>query len=353
MRQDTLPRPGPAVGTGTGGVASAPRPWVFVTWYPYCRRSDVLAEQIGARSYLVHFLKFKVPYQAPLKYVLQAVRTWWLLARDRPSLVLVANPPVIAPLVVWLGSALLRYRFIIDAHSGAFQHTRWAWSLPLQRFLARRALATIVTNDHMAGIVGSWGGRTVKVQDLALPLEPGSPARPAEPFHVVFICTHSVDEPVAQVVEAARSLPDVRFSFTGDPSYAPHGFRESLPPNIRLTGFVPEEDYLSLLRGADAILVLTTEDHTMQRGGYEAVALEKPLITSDWPLLREVFGRGTVHVDNSAAGIAEAVRRVRADGAAFQREIRLLKHERRQVSTTQVRALQDLCRAGIERERTT
>jgi glycosyltransferase involved in cell wall biosynthesis len=347
-----MPRRGSAVGAGTGRAATAPRPWLFVTWYPYCRRSDVLAEQIGARSHLIHFLKFKVPYQAPLKYVLQALRTLWLMARDRPSLVLVANPPVIAPLVVWLVSNLLRYRFIIDAHSGAFQHARWAWSLALQRFLTRRALATIVTNDHMAGIVGSWGGRAVKVQDLALPLDPGGAARPSGPFHVVFICTHSVDEPVAQVVEAARRLPDVRFSFTGDPSYAPRGFRESLPANIRLTGFIPEEDYLALLRGADTILVLTSEDHTMQRGAYEAVALEKPLITSDWPLLREVFSRGTLHVDNSAAGIAEAVRRVQSDGAAFQKEIRLLKTERRRVSMAQVRALQDLCREAIERERT-
>ena len=30
------------------------RRWVFITWYPYCRRSDALAEQLGARSYLVH-----------------------------------------------------------------------------------------------------------------------------------------------------------------------------------------------------------------------------------------------------------------------------------------------------------
>jgi glycosyltransferase involved in cell wall biosynthesis len=352
MRPDALPRSSSTTDTRTGLVATAARPWVFVTWYPYCRRSDVLAEQIGARSHLVHYLKFKVPYQAPLKYFLQALRTLWLVMRARPSLVLVANPPVIAPMVVWLVSTLMRYRYVIDAHSGAFQHTRWMWSLPLQRFLTRRALATIVTNDHMGGIVGSWGGKAVKVQDLALPLDPGGRSTPSGRFHVVYVCTHSVDEPVAAVVEAARRLPDVRFSFTGDPSYAPRGFREGLPSNVRLTGFVPEEDYLALLRGADAILVLTSEDHTMQRGGYEAVALEKPLITSDWPLLREVFSRGTLHVDNSAAGIAAAVRLIQSDGAALQREIRLLKDERRRISTAQVQALRDLCRDAVERGRT-
>src|SRR5213594_4940791 len=44
--------------------------WVFITWYPYCRRSDALGEQLGAPSYLVHYLKFKTPVLAPFKYVL-------------------------------------------------------------------------------------------------------------------------------------------------------------------------------------------------------------------------------------------------------------------------------------------
>jgi len=131
----------------------------------------------------------------------------------------------------------------------------------------------------------------------------------------VFVCTYSVDEPVGAVVEAARRLPDVWFSFTGDPDYAPRGFRESLPKNIRLTGFIPDGEYVSLLRAADAILVLTRDDHTMQRGGYEAVALEKPLITSAWTLLRQVFSRGTVHVDNSPEGIAQAFLIARGDQA--------------------------------------
>src|SRR5437867_8805207 len=143
---------------------------VFITWYPYCRRSDALAEQLGARSYLIHYLRFKVPYLAPIKYVLQSLKTVWVLLQERPSVVLVANPPVVAPFIVWLGSFILRYRFIIDAHSGAFQHSRWSWSLPLQRFLARRALTSVVTNSHMADAVRSWGGRVELVQDLSLNL---------------------------------------------------------------------------------------------------------------------------------------------------------------------------------------
>ena len=327
-------------------VARSPaRPRVFITWYPYCRRSDALAQQLGARSYLIHYLRFKAPYLAPIKYIPQALRTLWTLIRERPSLVLVANPPFVAPLLVWIGSGFLGYRFIIDCHSGAFHHSLWSWSLPVQRFLARRAVASVVTNEHLANIVRSWGGKVEIIQDLALDLDLRGSALRRDGFHVVHVCTYSVDEPVEEVVEAARRLPEVTFSFTGDPSYAPRGFRESLPPNVRLTGFIPDADYLTLLRGADAILVLTSEDHTMQRGGYEAVALEKPLITSEWPLLRQVFSRGTLHVDNTAEGIVGAIRRARSEAESLRREMSELKRERARVSTAQVDRLRSLCEA--------
>jgi len=337
-----LGRPRDHVAGAEARVATIRR-WVFITWYPYCRRSDSLGQQLGAPSYLVHYLRFKTPVLAPFKYVLQTLKTAWILLRERPDGVLVANPPVVAPLVIWLGSLLLRYRFIVGAHSGAFPHARWSWSVPLQRFLARRAQACIVTNEHMASQVRSWRGRVTLVQDLALNLNPAGTSVRGRNFHVVFVCTYSADEPVQAVVEAARALPDVAFSFTGDPSYAPRRFQDRLPRNVRLTGFVPDADYLALLRGADAIMVLTRENHTMQRGGYEAVALEKPLITSQWPLLREVFSRGTIHVDNSAESITAAVRQIQANLEAFREEMGKLRRARALVSAAQVGALRRIC----------
>jgi glycosyltransferase involved in cell wall biosynthesis len=210
-------------------------------------------------------------------------------------------------------------------------------------------VATIVTNDHMADEVRRWGAKVEMVQDLSLNLDPGGPAARRPGFHVVFICTYSVDEPVDEVVKAARLLPDVQFTFTGDPAYAPVVVRGSLPSNVHLSGFLPDSEYLALLRGADAVLVLTREDHTMQRGGYEAMSLEKPLITSRWPLLKEVFAKGTVHVDNTAAGIASAVRRIRAAPEPWRREMIAWKSERRGLSTAQVESLRRTCRSADTR----
>jgi len=313
--------------------------WIFITWYPYCRRSDALGAKLNARSYLIHYFRFKDPRVAPVKYLLQTLKTGQVLLKHRPGGVLVATPPVVAPLIIWLGSILLRYRFVIDAHSGVFQHSRWSWALPLQKFLSKRASLTLVTNEHMAAQVRGWGARAHLVQDLALDLNTRGPAVTRERFHVVYICTYSGDEPIEAVKEAARILPGVDFSFTGDPSYAASGFRRGLPTNVHLKGFMRDEDYLALLRGADAILVLTKENHTMQRGGYEAMALEKPLVTSRWPLLEEVFCKGTEHVDNSPREIVAAIERIRRDPAGYRARMAQLKKERAAVSEKQLSVL--------------
>jgi hypothetical protein len=103
---------------------------------------------------------------APVKYLLQTLKTLQLLVRKRPGLVLVASPPVVAPGVIWLASKIFGYRFVIDAHSGVFHHRRWIWAAPIQRFLTRRAEATIVTNSHMSDI--RPGARRRIVQDISL-----------------------------------------------------------------------------------------------------------------------------------------------------------------------------------------
>jgi len=66
------------------------------------------------------------------------------------------------------------------------------------------------------------------------------------------------------------------------------------------------------LRDSDVILALTTAENTMQQAGYEALAYQEPLLTSDTASLRTYFVTGTVFVDPSdpyalAAGVTAAL----------------------------------------------
>jgi hypothetical protein len=111
---------------------------------------------------------------------------------------------------------------------------------------------------------------------------------------------------------------------------------------VVFTDFLPNEDYFRLLRSSHAVMSLTTRDHTLQCGACEALSLERPIITSNWPLLQEYFCRGTVHVDNTPAGIRQGIESLRRDYSRYEAEVTELRQMRREESQQQTAALADL-----------
>jgi glycosyltransferase involved in cell wall biosynthesis len=196
--------------------------------------------------------------------------------------------------------------------------------------VSRRAVTTIVTNEHLRATVAAWGARSFILADIPAVFPPGSPPPLSAGFKVAVINTYSPDEPLPEIIAAAASLPEVQFYVTGDLIRARRGTLERRPDNVHLTGFLPDPVYFGLLRSVDGIMVLTTDDHTMQRGACEALWLGVPIITSDWPVLRAQFGKGTLHVQNTAKSIRQGILRLREDKHRLQAEILALQEERRQ-----------------------
>jgi glycosyltransferase involved in cell wall biosynthesis len=185
---------------------------------------------------------------------------------------------------------------------------------------------TVVTNAGLADIVGRNGGRAFVLPDRIPALSPSGNAGPSGGRHVVFVCTFAPDEPFAEVVEAARVLgPAVTVHVTGNARRAPRQVVEGAPENVRFTGFLPEEAYVDLLARADVVVDLTTREDCLVCGGYEAVALGRPLVTSDTRALRAHFSAGTVHSAPDRHALAAAIREALDDGARLGREMSALK----------------------------
>lgn len=303
--------------------------WAFVAWAPYSRRSQVFAQAFQGKLYCIHYLRFQAPLYAPAKYILQAIRTLQVLVTEQPRAVHVQNPPFVCGLVVSSYCLVTGSQFVLDHHSAAFGRT-WDWALPIQKMLARRAVTNIVTTQHWAEIVRSWGAHALIMGDPFLALPPGQAFPVGSGFNIVFVSTFASDEPLEAVLQAATRLPQVHFYITGDAKRKPKSFHDSLPANVTCTGFLPDAQYLGLLRAADAIMVLTTRDHTLQLGGCEAVSVGQPLITSNWPFLRDFFPRGTVHVDNTAEGIRDGILAMMKERARFKSEMATLRDDKRQ-----------------------
>jgi glycosyltransferase involved in cell wall biosynthesis len=288
---------------------------MVIVWGPRNKgpRSAALARELGiADARFITAGSGKGLLSALVRYPRQLVATIGALFGRRPRSVLVQHPPSPAVWVVALYALLTGARYLIDIHSDGFQRDRWLRPLWLTRLVARRAAGVLVTDPYWARTVEDWGGRVIVNPDVPTTFD-RDPAYPLEGgFSVAVVNTWAADEPLAAIMAAAAELPDVTFHVTGraDGRVAALGI---LPPNVRFTDFLPEPTYYALLGSASAVMCLTTRDHTMQRGACEALSLGRPIITSDWPLLRDYFDRGTVHVAATPDAIRDGVARMRRE----------------------------------------
>jgi glycosyltransferase involved in cell wall biosynthesis len=229
---------------------------------------------------------------------------------------------------VWLYCRLTGAGFVVDAHTGAFLDPRWKRLLFIHRFFSRRALATLITNRHLQEAVEAWGAPTVTVADVPVKFAPPSAVALGDGPNLTLVSSFDRDEPVEAFIEAARAVPDVTFHVTGDQSAGRRRAGDQAPPNVRFTGFLPAGEYVGLLLASDAVMSLTTLEHTMQRGAYEAVYLERPVIVSSTALLRSAFAPGGVHVDNTPPDIVRGIREMLANLGGYREEVRTLKHKK-------------------------
>src|SRR5688572_8855380 len=313
----------------------------YISWAAYCSRSDHTARELGGVSHMVYLGWLgSHPLTVGFKYLGQAVQTWQILFRERPRAVFVMVPPVFAGLTVWLYAAIRRVPFVLDAHTAAFLHPRWKSWQWLQRALSRRAATTIVTNEHLADVVRQSGGRAVLVPDVPVIFDKVEPFQRNSEFLVAVVCSFNYDEPIGEILAAARSLPSVRFAMTGNARHLSADLKIDLPANVALTGFLSDAAYGGLLQAADVVMTLTTRDHTMLRAAYEAIYQGTPVIVSDWPLLRTAFDDGAIHVDNSVAAIVAAVRDMSGDYETHRKgatDLRRRKLERWATTVTDLR----------------
>lgn len=330
---------------------------LFVVWGPpsHGPRSRVFARALGIPIEFIRGTRRRGGLLAPVRYCRQAAATAGLLVRRRPRVVFVQSPPSLAPLLVAFYCTISGARLVVDAHSDALLSPYWTRPRRLYRWLARRATTTIVTNDHFARSIRSTGGHALVVRDVPTEFPGGTGMEARAGFHVTVVATFAPDEPIRAIVEAARSLPHVTFHMTGDPTRIGGVDELSLPPNVELTGYLPDVQYFDLLRSSDAVMCLTLHDNTMQRGACEALSLARPIITSDWPLLREYFSRGTVHVDNTAPEIRNGIERMLDEHETHVKGIIELQVAQRREWSVALAALLDRLEGGskgrIGRER--
>jgi glycosyltransferase involved in cell wall biosynthesis len=296
---------------------------VAIAWSPNCVRTKQYAKRLGATAHMIHYLQWKRPMLAPLKYIPQWIKTWITLYRERPTAVYVPIPPPFAALCVALYCRARGIPFVMDKHGHSLTGRKWAWTAPLQRWLARRARVNIVDQVRYQQLFEEeWDARAVRLERPPLQIDFDKLQRIDDPekFTVTVVNTFAGDEPLDIVLDAARELPDIPFYVLGDTARATREQLASAPTNVTFPGYLHNEDYWNQLYSSRAIIVLTTESYSLLGGAQEGMSLGKPLIVSDQPALREYFTKGTVFVEHTAESIRDAVIEAREHEARLGQE---------------------------------
>jgi glycosyltransferase involved in cell wall biosynthesis len=288
-----------------------------VAWTTRTDRAVELADALGGRGVCFGHAGMRGRASAPVRYVVNSVRTVLWLARHRPRTLIVQNPPIVLVVLAYAYTRLTGAQLVLDSHPISFgrkDDNIWRLFGPIHRAIARRSKLVFVTVEELADEVRGWGGRAVLVHEPPPPSPEAAAPRPRADGRPVafFVCVFERDEPVEEVVEAARACPGVTFQVTGDLETAIARLGSDPPPNVELVGFLGPEDYAAALASADVVLALTTESTSVVRAAYEAVYARRPLVVSDWPELRTLFPHA-VPAGNSgpeiAAAVADAVER--------------------------------------------
>lgn len=276
---------------------------LWISWNVHRRTTGLCA----AWNVPLHLIRSKRP---GIRWIEQAVDTLKLLHREKPAILFVQNPSLSLTVLAILARRVFAYCLVVDAHNEGVRpfHRPGAFVAWLTRRVLKSADLTIVTNAALARDVTAAGGRALVLPDsLPVPLLAPKPRIPLEAPEVAVIASFRSDEPIAAILAAAASMPETRFVFSGDARrFRTNGI--DVPPNVRFPGYLVEKLYWQLLAQARVICDLNLKSDCLVCGAYEGLALGKPLVLSDNPPTRDLFGRVAVLTSNQPEDIANALR---------------------------------------------
>ncbi len=275
---------------------------IWISW-EFQRRNYGISSALGFDFHEINIKRSRL-----IRYYLSTIKTWSVISTNTPDIIVAQNPSIILAILVVLLQKFYHYRVIIDAHnSGIYPREGKSYALlHITKWLQKKSDLTLVTNSEMQAVVESNGGNAYILPDK-IPIVPTHPTTPlSRSKSVALICTFSIDEPYQHVIKAANLInSDICIYITG--KHTGKVDLKNLPCNIKLLGFISENDYWALLQSSDIIMDLTLREGCLVCGAYEALAVNKPLILSNTKVTKRYFSDGCVYVDPTPESIANGI----------------------------------------------
>jgi glycosyltransferase involved in cell wall biosynthesis len=291
---------------------------IFISWTSYHSHTQQLGKAFNAEIFYIgnlinsRNLIWKLFFL--LDYFYKSVRTIFVILRTRPTIVVVQNPPSIAPVVIVFFSLIIKYKTVIDSHNGAFEKP-WV-NLPFHTWALRHSNIVIVHNNQVfKEVTDEKNFQNINFKKLgSKPSDFDIKERKTEesPYFLVIATFHN-DEPMEILLKGIReynnnNTSSLKFKVTGNYKKNLNLYNEfSKDKNIEFLGFISQDDYNLLLTNAYGSIALSTRDNVQQYAVIESISAGVPFISSDNMTNRELFGNKAILTENAPTAIAESI----------------------------------------------
>ena len=275
---------------------------LYFAWLPFQRRQVSMADHFGYESI---FLPLRWRTSKSMKifsYMQNMFIMFKYLFRRKPKTVWIQLPQTFLLWPVLIYKLFSKVEVVADCHNAMFR-SPWC-KVPLGLRLLKYVDVVVVHNDSQlvaAENLGISSGLIIVLEDAPASfylVDKEMPLPTVLRPWVLFPGSFAEDEPVSELLEVAKNMPEVQFFMTGSLEKAKKIIDiEAVPKNFHLMGFMPINEFDQLLCASNIILALTKFDGIQLSVCNEAVGAEKAMVLSNTSLLKDLFPQGTVFVD--------------------------------------------------------
>lgn len=265
-----------------------------------------------------------------LSYIPKSIAMLRDLTRYRPDIIFLQLAPTPLLYIAAIYCAFTRCRYVSDCHNTMLYDDHWIhW--PLAKFLLRRSAIVVVHNTDVQAHSEKLEIPSVILRDplpvMEIPDDINSIGSLdlEKDTYTIIPCSMAPDEPLEELFQAIREVPESKFVFTWFEDRVPANLKDSATPNVVFTGFLDEPEFNALYANADAAIVLTTREGTQPSGASEAISLGIPLVISSISTTRRLYGDKPIFVDNTVSSIVAGVKQALEDFEGNSEKTKALK----------------------------
>jgi len=311
---------------------------VFITWTSYSPHSVLLSRAFNADLFYINNLinsrrkLWKMFFF--IDYLFKSYKTFKIIYNNSPNVVVVQNPPSIAPIVIVFFNMFRKFKIVIDSHNGAFEKP-WV-SIPFHRWAMKQADVVLVHNNQLFNeLIDNVNYKKVNFRILNSKISefPNVKKEDQKIPYILVITTFSGDEPMDILLEGIRKFSEdyrsnIKFKITGNFNKKLFLFSEySKDDKIEFLGFVEEEHYNYLLINAFGVISLSKRDNVQQFSLMEAIGAEVPFISSDNLTNRALFDDKMILTENSQISICQNINLFIEEIEKLKENILIIKKE--------------------------